>query len=178
MESFLKKTGWTGIITSLIFAVIGIVLITNPETTVKIVSYVLGGIFIVMGIIKIISYFIAKGNNDFYNYDIIYGIIALILGIVTIIYSSTIGMMFRIMIAAWIIYSALIRIGFALKLKNANIKTWITVLILAVCMLGIGVYILLDSGIIVVTVGIVILVYALADLIESIIFMRKVNEIL
>ena len=48
----------------------------------------------------------AKGKYDFYNYDLIYGIIAIIIGIVTIIYSSAIGSVFRVIIGIWIIYSS------------------------------------------------------------------------
>lgn len=90
MENFLKKTGFTSIVTSLVFAIIGIILITNPESTMIIISYILGAIFIIAGGIKTINYFISKGNYDFYNYELIYGIIAIILGVITIFYSATI----------------------------------------------------------------------------------------
>jgi len=90
MENFLKKTGFTSIVTSLVFAIIGIILITNPESTMRVLSYILGTIFIIAGGIKTINYFISKGNYDFYNYELIYGIIAIILGAITIFYSATI----------------------------------------------------------------------------------------
>lgn len=41
MEGFLKKTGWTSILTSIVFAIIGIILVMNPEGAVKFVSYAL-----------------------------------------------------------------------------------------------------------------------------------------
>ena len=39
LESLLKKTGWNALITSVVFAILGIVLIMNPEGTVRVVSY-------------------------------------------------------------------------------------------------------------------------------------------
>lgn len=177
MERFLKKTGWTSVITSIVFAIIGIILITNPDSIVKIVSYILGGIFIVIGIIKIIGYFSSKGSSDFYNYNLIYGTIAIVLGIITMIYSSAIGTMFRIMIGIWIIYSGLIRLGFALKLRKGQISSWIAVLVLAMCMLVFGMYIVFNTNAVMVTIGIVILAYAISDLIESLIFVRNIDKV-
>ena len=56
IQKILKKSGLVGIIESLIFAVLGAILIANPEETVKVISYILGAIFIFIGIYKIINY--------------------------------------------------------------------------------------------------------------------------
>ncbi len=91
MEEFLKKTGWTSIITSVVTAIIGIAIIGNPNAIMQIVAYLLGVIFILFGIVKLVSYFVAKGTYDFYNYEMIFGILAIIMGIVTIAYRDTIA---------------------------------------------------------------------------------------
>ena len=90
MEKFLKKAGWTSILTSLVLAVIGIVMIYNPQTTMQFISTILGIFFIVMGIIKLINYFVTKGNSSLFTNDIAWGIISIIIGLVVIVYSSTI----------------------------------------------------------------------------------------
>ena len=55
IEKILKKTGWSSLITSVIFAIIGSILIAKPEGTVKIASYIIGIIFIFAGIYKIFN---------------------------------------------------------------------------------------------------------------------------
>ena len=55
-EKIMKKTGWTSLLSSIVFAILGIILITNPEGTVKFVSAILGIMFILAGAYKIISY--------------------------------------------------------------------------------------------------------------------------
>ena len=77
MEKFLKKAGWTSILTSLVLAVIGIVMIYNPQTTMQFISTILGIFFIVMGIIKLINYFVTKGNSSLFTNDIAWGIISI-----------------------------------------------------------------------------------------------------
>ena len=178
MKNFLKKSGWINILVSIAFAIIGIFMIIKTDLAIKIISYILGGIFIVMGIVKIIDYFLSKGKYDFYNYDLIYGIIAIIIGLITIFCSDLIESMFRIMIAFWIIYSGLIRLSLSLKLHAVQIDMWNVSLILSIIMIISGVYILFQNGALILTIGIIMLVYSIIDLIESVIFIKYVDELL
>ena len=67
-EKIVKKTGVTSLITSIIFALIGILMITNPDGIIKFVSYIIGIIFIAMGIYKMFNYYRNKGKYDIFNY--------------------------------------------------------------------------------------------------------------
>lgn len=177
IEKIFKKTGWLSILESVIFAILGGVLVWKPEETIKTITYILGAIFIIIGIYKIINYILAKGKYDFYNYNMIYGIIAIVIGIITIVYGTTITSLFRIIIGIWIIYSALVRISVSIKLKRTELNIWTYSLLLAIIMLICGLYITINSGTVVVTIGILIIVYSIVDIIESIIFMKNVKEI-
>lgn len=177
LEKFLKKTGWSSLLSSVIFAILGIILIANPEETVKVVSYILGGIFILTGIIRIINYIVTKGRYDIYNDGMFFGIIAIVLGIVTICYSKQIGNIFRVLIGVWIVYSAIVRMDISFKLKALENKTWLYSLIIAIVMLICGIYIACNPGAILVTIGIVILIYSILDIIESIIFLKDIKKL-
>lgn len=181
MEYFnkmLKKTGWSSLITSIIFAILGIILVMEPEGTVIVISYILGAMFILVGIFKIINYIRNKGKYNFYNYEMAYGIIAIILGLLTIYYSTQIGKIFRILIGLWIIYGSVIRINLSLKLKSIDSKIWLYSLMIALIMLICGVFTICNSSAIIVTIGIIILVYSILDIIESIIFLSNINKII
>lgn len=177
LQKILKKTGQASIIESIVFAILGVCLIANPEEIVKIISYILGGGLIIVGIFKIINYIKTKGQNDLYNYNLIYGVMAIVMGIVTIVYSSTIGNIFRIVIGIWIIYSSVVRASSSLKLKAINSNIWIYTLIISIIMFCCGLYIVLNQGTIIVTIGILMIVYAIMDIIENIIFLRNIKNI-
>jgi len=136
-----------------------------------------GIVFIFIGILKIASYFVSKGSSDFYNYDIIYGVIAIILGLITIFYTNTILTLLRIIIGLWIIYSSLMRMSFGTKLKKVGDSSWKIVLALAALMLVFGCYIVFNTNAVLVTVGAVIIAYSVMDLAESIIFVRNINKV-
>ncbi len=177
MESFLKKTGWTSIITSVIMAIVGVIIICNPTVTMKIVAYTLGAVFIAFGVIKLINYFVAKGTYDFYNYEMIYGLLAVIIGIITIAYSNTIATIFRMIIGVWIIYSGLMRLGLVMKLKNLGINEWKYALVISILILICGFYVLVKAETIGVAIGIAVLIYSIMDIIEGVIFLRNVDSI-
>ena len=178
MEKFLKKSGWIDILVSIIFAITGIFMIVKTDLAGKIIFYILGGIFIAIGIFKIIDYLLSKGKYDFYNYDLLYGIIAIIIGLITIFCNNLIGSMLRIMIAIWIIYSGLMRLTLSLKLHTAQIDIWSVSLVMAIVMIIGGVYMLLQSGTLILTIGVIMLIYAIIDLIENVIFMKYVDKLL
>ncbi len=171
-----KKTGMYSLICSIVFAILGIILIVNPEATITIISYILGIMFILIGAYKASNYFINKGNYDLYNYDLAFGIIAIVLGIITITYGKQIITILRILIGLWIIYSAIIRLSLSLKLKTLGTNAWAYSLGISIVMLICGIY-AITSNIIMVTIGTVILIYAILDIIESIIFISNVKQI-
>ena len=177
IKKLFKKSGWTSILESLIFLILGFILICFPEGSVKVITSILAAIFIIVGVFKIINYIMAKGNNDFYNFDLIYGIIAIVIGIITIVFSSTLVSVLRIIIGIWIIYSSLIRLNSALKLKQVAPEVWIPSLILAIVMFICGLFVALNSGTVIVTIGIIIVIYSIIDIVESIIFMKNVKDI-
>jgi len=180
MEQFLKKIGWTSIITSLGFAILGLIIACYPNTTFQIISNVLGSILIAYGTIKIIEYFKMKDINSLYGTELSFGVIAALLGLVIIICSDMIQAMIRILIGIWIIYSSIMRFGVAIKFKNfnSNNKVWIAGLIIALIMLLCGIYIITSPGAIMMYIGIIMVIYAVMDIIEECIFMKNIQDIM
>jgi len=177
MEDFFKKTGWTSIITSVITSIIGIAIICNPEAIMESIAYILGIILIIFGAFKLINYFMSKGAYDFSNYEMVFGILAIVLGIVTIAYRETIVTIFRIIIGIWILYSGLMRFGLVTKLRAINVPEWKWSLIIAILILICGIYVIASSGAIGLAIGIVILFYSIMDIIEGVILLRNVDTI-
>lgn len=179
MEQFLKKMGWTSIITSLGFAIIGLIIAYNPNATFKVISYLIGIAFILFGIIKVIEYFKIKGSYDLYNYELVYGIITILLGVVVIVWSGMIETVLRIFVGIWIIYSGIMRLELSLKVQkmDSDSKAWVIILLIAVAMLLCGIYVIANPGTVIVTIGIIMVVYAVMDIIEEIIFLKKVKNI-
>jgi len=180
MEQFLKKMGLTSIITSLGFAILGIVIAYNPNTTFQIISYVLGGILIAYGVIKILEYLKMKDTNSLYSGELSFGVIAVLFGIVIVVCSEMIEALIRILIGIWIVYSGCMRLGLAIKIHkiDSDDRIWLPVFLIALIMLICGIYIIASPGAVMMTIGIIIVIYAAMDIIEEIIFMKNLKDII
>lgn len=179
MKDIFKRAAIISILTSVIFAILGIVMIANPVATIEIVTAILGITIIVIGAEKIISYFVLKGNQDFFNYELIYGIIAILFGIIIMTHSTTFAAIVRIIIGIWIAYTGLMKINMSLKLKGIGIKSWIVVLIVSTISLLAGILVMfMNTASIVVITAVVMIIYAIADIIDEFIFMKNLDKII
>lgn len=176
LKKCLKKEAWESIGSAIIFMILGIIIVNNPSATIATFSYIVGGLFILVGVFKTINYFVEKGSKDFFNYDLVYGIIAIVIGIIFVMQFSLLNTIFRILVAVWLIYGALIRGTTSIKMKNFDIKSWWVVLISAVLMLIAGIYIIANANILVMSIGIIMIAYAVIDLIDGILFIFNVNK--
>ena len=173
-KNFLKRSGWTDIVISLIFILFGAMLIARPESIMSIVAILLGVIFIVIGVLRTVDYF-ASNKED--NYLIAMALASIVIGIVIMFCSDIILSAFRILIAIWIIYSGIINLQTTIVWKDYKSRLWLLTLILAISMIIAGIYILVNSGAILQTVGVAIVVYGIVDIIENIIFIKKVDDL-
>lgn len=175
LEKFLKKSGWTDIVLSLIFILFGIMLITNPEAIVSFIAIILGVIFVLFGILKLIEYFTADKTN---RYLLATGIVTIIIGIVIMNCANIILSVFRIVIAIWIIYSGIVNLQTAIIWKDYKSRLWLVTLLLSIAIIIAGIFILVNSGAILQTIGVVILTYAIINIVENIIFIKKIDNYL
>ena len=174
-KKFLKKSGWADIIISLIFVIFGIMLISRPEAIMSIISILLGGIFVVMGILKVVDYY-SNGKQD--NYLIALSVVMILIGVIIMFCADIIMSVFRILIGIWIIYSGIMNMQTAIVWKDFKSRLWLFTLILSIVMIIGGIYILVNTGAIIQTIGVIILVYGIIDIIENVIFIKKIDNYL
>lgn len=177
LKDLLKKSGWMSIAESLVFAILGIILIWQKDAIMSMIAYILGAVFILLGIIKVVNYVQTKSKGNLYNYELVYGIMAVIIGIVIMVYSNTISKIFGIIIGIWIVYSSVVRASSALKLKQIKSNIWIYSLVIAVIMLICGLVVIFNTGAIPATIGAIMITYAVLDIIENVIFINNVKKL-
>lgn len=174
----LKKSAWSAAIESLVIMIFGILLVVWPDVTVIVIANILGAIFIVSGVYQIINYFVVKGQNDFLNNGLLFGVIALLIGIAAIVIGEDIANVFRIIIGIWMIYEALARVNTAIKLHAAGIKVWGYVLIIALVMLVLGIFVTFKTGAVMQLIGGMMILTGVIGIIGDIMFMQQINNVI
>ena len=177
MKDLIKRSGFVSILSSIIFLILGIILINHPEGTIKVVSYVLGGSLIIFGIIRLSTYFSTREDFSYYDFNLMLGTLCFLAGLVIIVFGTAIASFFGIIIGIWIVLTAVNRINFAFKLKEEKIKYWYVSLIIALLVLTVGLYIIFAPELILMTLGSLLIAYSIMDIIQSIIFIINTRKI-
>ena len=172
-----KSISWLAILESLIVGILGVLLLVNPEGVTKIIFYAVGIFLMIKGVYKIINYFAVHGKYDFYNNDLLYGIIALVFGVIAVVLWEQLGQVIGIVVGAWVIYGALVRMNAAIKMHTAGIKEWFYVLLLSMVMLALGIYMVVSVGAVITVVGWVMVAAAIIGIIEDVLFIRNIDEL-
>lgn len=175
LEKILKKSGWADLLIALLFVLFGIMLIVNPEAITAMISIILGGICIIIGILKFFNY-ISRGKTE--KYLLAISIAIIITGIIIMFCGDIIFSVFRILIAIWIIYSGIMNLQTSIIWKEYKSRLWLLTLIMSIMMLLAGIYILVNQGAMMQILGGIIIAYGIFDIIENIIFIKKVDNYL
>ncbi|MCD7813315.1 MAG: DUF308 domain-containing protein [Lachnospiraceae bacterium] len=132
------------IVVALIICVLGICLLVNPDCTADTLIRVLGLIFIVDGIIKMIGYF----SKDFYclafQYDFAFGILMVALGLVILIHGEGYSQLLYAVLGLVILMDALLRIQMSMDARKFGLGLWWRILIIAVLTGVFGMILVID----------------------------------
>lgn len=172
-----KSTSWMAIMESLVVGALGVLLLVNPEGMFKVIFYVVGIFLIIKGVYKIINYFAVHGKYDFYNNDLLYGIIALVFGVLAVVLWEQLGKLIGIAVGAWMIYGALVRMNTAIKMHTAGIKEWFYVLLLSMIMLALGIYMVISASAIPMVIGWIMIAAAGIGIVDDILFIRHLDAV-
>lgn len=164
---------------SILFLLFGIILFTNPGDILKFISYIAGGSLILIGIFNVISYRrTLKKLNIEQKSKLISGVLLMILGLFTILFSSLIETTIRLIFGGWIIYSGIMRLIDVLNNKE-NKVSFIGRLIVAILLIICGLYVAL-TDLVYSMIGLFIIIYAILDIIGYIFYKKefKKNDVL
>lgn len=170
----IKQNAWSSIFESLATIVIGILFVAWPEVMVTTVAYIIGAIFSIKGAYQIINYFLEKGQNDFFNNNLLSGVVSVLIGIAAFVVGGDIANVFRIIVGIFIIYEALSHLNLSLKLYSAQIGIWKYVLILALTMLVLGLFVTFND--VAAVIGWVLVATGIVSIVGDILFIQQINN--
>ena len=152
------------LIYSIIFFILGAIIFTKPEVIILFISYVIGGIFTIIGLFKCIkNYLDIKKDNSISSKEMIAGILLIIIGLVFISLAGVIEALVRLVIGGWILFTGINRLINSLTIKNKN-KKFIIRLVISLLLIGVGLYTILESNLAFKTIGLVLMVYSFLEI--------------
>ena len=180
MNLFMKKVFRSSMITSIFLLILGLLLIIASEATIISISYIIGSILVLLGVIGIINYIRKYNTEDKNELDFIYGLVTVVLGLLIISNPKAIASVIPFILGILIIITSATKLNYAFQLKTDENDLWKSTLLLSVLTTILGIILLFNpfAGAVVITklVGGIILAYAILDIISSITIRRNVRH--
>ncbi len=169
------------ILLDIIFIALGIFLVINPELSTRVSGVLIGIGLIVAGLYAIIKYVLNMDAAFIFTFELIFGILSTIGGILVMANPLAIANFITIIIGLWFIVSAVIKGSIALQFKNYNEETWILNLVISLLTIVLGILLITNpfSAYIVLStyVGIMIIMYSGMDIVEQLLFRKRAANI-
>lgn len=173
----LNKFLYSSIIISVIMFIIGLVFIIYPDISFKTITYILSIVLVINGLYFIIE----KESSIFFNNFLTLGVIELLFGFVMLLNPDIIRTLFPIVVGVIIVSKSSLDLRLSLLLHNNNYNSWLSMFICSLISIICGLIIIFnpDLGSVALTtsLGIIIMLFAISNIADTILFKKDIKEI-
>lgn len=138
------KTGY--LILSAALCALGIVLIVLPDLSAKVIGLLCGILLLLFGCIRLVGYFSKDLYRLAFQYDLVFGILSIVLGIAILIRPESLMTFVCIALGLSILTDGLFKIQIAWQAKNFGIRSWWLILSCAILASLCGVVLMFRPG--------------------------------
>lgn len=182
IERRVKRTFNGSLIVSFMFIIIGLFLFIKPNTTISLISYVIGGVLLITGVSHIYRYFSNNDKLSVFSFNLSYGVLLIIAALFLIIDTKLFSKVINIILGIWIITSSVTKFQYSFALKKMANKDWIYTAIISFIMLIWGVTLLINpfKSALAITqiIGIFLIIYSVLDIINNFMIRKNFNDII
>ena len=129
----------TFVIASIAYIVLGIFMVVKSESFAEVINVIFGVAMLLYGIINVIAFFLNHDNTENLFMELALGVIAIGLGIFSLVTSRDIARILFYAIGGVLIIDGLVNVKRAFNLKGIGFPRWNMLLILAVIGIVLGV---------------------------------------
>lgn len=181
MKDLLKKVFLMSLVSSILFFAFGLLLFLQADAVIKTVSVMIGIILVGLGVVPIVNYFKTRNAGFFSNTGLLYGIFSVVAGFIILFNSDILATIIPILSGVWVIVNSVNKIQISMELRDEKVDFWIVSFIFSLLMLVVGAFLIINplksSLYVTQTIGIVIMVYAALDIIDTIVIKVKAKKV-
>lgn len=165
-------------ILSILFIIVGVILIIWPKTSLETISYMIGAFLLVYGIYNFIDSF--SINPIFCFVQMTSSVLAFVLGIIIFLNPTIFESLIPIVLGIFFIINGSFKTRLSFIIKDVS-DNWILSLITSILMIICGVLLIINPKITAIMlttmVGILLVVYSVADIVDMVVFKSRVKDI-
>jgi uncharacterized membrane protein HdeD (DUF308 family) len=163
----MKKELKMNLLISILFLLIGIILFTNPGGVIDFIAYIVGGIFLFVGLIYFVQFWRGEKKNIFVS-EFYSGVISVVIGVILMFNNGALDLALRVFSGVWILYRAIVHLKVALTLKDQKDDAWKVSLGISIILFAGGLFEILVQSLELTIIGFVIILYSLFEIMNII----------
>lgn len=180
LEKEFDKMLFKEMVFSVIFAILGVIIIAKSEMTNKVVGILIGIFLLLFGIYYIYTAF-ERNRLKLFHYNYLFGILSILLGIFIIFNPFSIINFLNILLGIWLIEESVKKFVYFLYLRRENAPFKSVLILSSVLLMFLGIMLLFNpftTMVITKTVGMFILLYNLVNLSDLVLLRRNSKMVL
>lgn len=166
------------IVLALILTVLGLTFIIFPNTSFEVICYFLAGILVINGGMLLIF---DKSRYAIFFDGLFYGLLSFIFGVIIFIHPEILKVIMPILLGIWFILNGFFKIRLIVYLKEEDKSYYYLTLIMAIISIVCGIIMVLEPvknvEIITISTGLILMIYAISDIINLSIIKRHINKV-
>ena len=128
----LKKWKWAYIALTLAVMLLGLCLILWPGISGEVLCYIFGGGLLVVGCVRIVSYFQRGISALWHRYEYPLGLLDALLGIYFLSRPANVLLLLPVIVGIAIVVDSVFKLQTALELRQMGVTRWVSMLVLAI----------------------------------------------
>lgn len=178
MSDFLKRIKTNSIVTAILYAALGLVLLVWPSLSASIICTAIGAVLLVCGIVDFIIFLLHRDGSLYASSHLIIGIILAVMGVYVMTHPNLVSVVVPRIVGILICIHGVSDLGDALTLHRNGYFRWTAALILGILTLAMGLLLVLKPFTAFATVVRIIGLFLLYDGISDIWITSRVSKVL
>ncbi len=181
LNELFNRVFFLSVISSIVSILLGCLLIFETSASIETMAVILGILLILLGAFIIGRYISSELFRSIFDFSLLYSFLSIISGVLILMDNSLITIIISAYIFANLMMSAINKINLAVVIKKLDLGNWILPLLVSLLLIAASVVVIINpinSTIVVTkTVGVVVIISAIIDLIEMIAIKCKVKNV-
>ena len=144
IKNRIKKEKWAYIAVSILFIVLGIVIIIFPKLSSVVLCYLIGAFTVLFGVFRLIGYFVNGRYGLAFQFDLALGIISILIGLMLLIHPYGIINFLPQIVGGFLLIDSIFKFQTAFEARPCGLTDWWVFAILAVLTCGMGLLLIVN----------------------------------
>lgn len=181
LNELFNRVFFLSVISSIVSILLGCLLLFETSASIETMAVILGILLILLGAFIIGRYISSELFRSIFDFSLLYSFLSIISGVLILMDNSLITIIISAYIFANLMMSAINKINLAVVIKKLDLGNWILPLLVSLLLIAASVVVIINpinsTMIVTKTVGIVVIISTIIDLIEMIAIKYKVKNV-